>query len=130
MLWKGNQSPRVNKETKPMLRGKWESGFSDRHKDNVPKKTPVVSVMILQLLETEVVAVRDAKADRLHLHPTRRQNRLTEKKGDKEESSDKRSQIVCRYKNWKNPSCKFWHPPVSQNSLCISRFLSDKIYST
>ena len=28
MLWKGVQSPRVEKETKRMLRGKWESAFS------------------------------------------------------------------------------------------------------
>ena len=45
MLWKGVQSPRVKKETKAMLRGKWESVFSGRHEDNVPKKIPVVSVM-------------------------------------------------------------------------------------
>ena len=45
MLWQGDQSPRVKKETKPKLRGKWESVFSG--KDNVPKEIPVVSVMTL-----------------------------------------------------------------------------------
>ena len=45
--------------------------------------------------------------------------------GNREESaSDKRSEIPCRYKNCKNPSCKFWHPSVCQNckseSGCIN----------
>ena len=37
------------------------------------------------------------------------------KEGNKDESSDKRSQILCRHKTCKNPSCKFWHLPVCQN---------------
>ena len=44
--------------------------------DNVPEETHVVSVMIQESLET-VAQVRDKKDDRLLLHPTRRQNRLT-----------------------------------------------------
>ena len=36
-------------------------------------------------------------------------------KGDKEESSDKRSQILCRNKNGNNPSFEFWHLPVCLN---------------
>ena len=45
------------KGKKPVLRGKWKSVFSGRHQDNVPKETPVLSVMtIYKLLETEVVA--------------------------------------------------------------------------
>ena len=47
MLWNEGQLPRVTKETKPPLRGKWKSVFSGRHKDNVPKEIPVVSVMTL-----------------------------------------------------------------------------------
>ena len=35
--------------------------------------------------------------------------------GNRDELSDKRNQILCRYKNCKNPSCKFWHLPVCQN---------------
>ena len=36
--------------------------------------------------------------------------------GNKEESSsDKRSEIPCRFNKCKNPSCKFWDPPVCQN---------------
>ena len=51
--------------------------FQWKHKDNVPKETPVVSVMTLyQFPETEV-AVKD---DRLLLHPIQRQNRRTKKK--------------------------------------------------
>ena len=45
MLWKEGQSPRVKRERKPSLRGKWESVFSGRHMDNVPEETHVVSVM-------------------------------------------------------------------------------------
>ena len=45
MLWNEDQSPRVKKERKRSLRGKWESVFSWRHMDNVQKKTHVVSVM-------------------------------------------------------------------------------------
>ena len=46
-----------------MLRGKWESVFSGRHKDNVPTEIPAVSVMTLhKLLEREVVVtVKDAR---------------------------------------------------------------------
>ena len=31
-----------------------------------------------------------------------------------ESSSEKRNDIPCRYKKWKNPWCKFLHPPVSK----------------
>ena len=47
MLWNGDLLPRVTKETKPALRGKWESVSSGRHMDNVPKETHAVSVMTL-----------------------------------------------------------------------------------
>ena len=36
-------------------------------------------------------------------------------KDDKKENSDKRSQILCRYKHCNYPSCKFWHLPVCLN---------------
>ena len=45
MLWNEDQLPRVRKETKPTLRGKWESVLSGRLMDNVSKQTIVVSVM-------------------------------------------------------------------------------------
>ena len=64
MLWKGDQSPRVKKERKPTLRGKWESAFTGRHMDNVPKETHVVSVITHKTLETED-KVEDEKDDRL-----------------------------------------------------------------
>ena len=71
-----DQSPRVKKERKPAFRGKWESVFSGRHMDNVPKETHVVSVMTSKPQGT-VAKVRDEKDNRLLVHPTRRQNRLT-----------------------------------------------------
>ena len=43
MLWNEDQLPRVKEETKPTIRGKWESVFSGRHMDNVPKEAVVVS---------------------------------------------------------------------------------------
>ena len=76
MLWNEDQLPRVKKETKPTLRGKWESVFSGKHMDNVPKETHAVSVVTLWPLEARVKA-RDEKGDRLLPHPIRRQNRLT-----------------------------------------------------
>ena len=36
-------------------------------------------------------------------------------KDDKEESSDKRREILCRFQNCNNPSCEFWHLPVYLN---------------
>ena len=44
-LWKEDPQPRVKEERKPTLRGKWESVFSGRHMDNVPKETHAASVM-------------------------------------------------------------------------------------
>ena len=76
MLWNEDQLPRVKKETKPTLRGKWESVFSGKHMANVPQETHVVSVMTSQPLETKA-KVRDEKGNRLLPHPIRRQNRLT-----------------------------------------------------
>ena len=50
------------KDTKPALRGKWESVFSGKHTDNVPKETHVVSVMTFWPLETRA-KVSDEKGD-------------------------------------------------------------------
>ena len=78
MLWNEDRIPGVRKETKPSLRGKWESVFSERHKDNVPKETLVDSVMTNKPLETVAEAkVRDKKDNRLLPHPVRDQHRLT-----------------------------------------------------
>ena len=88
---------------------------------SVHKETHVVSAMTNNYKETCTV-VRDEKDDRLLPHQIRRP-RLTKggeksfkKSGNREESSsDKRSEIPCRYNSWQKPSCKFWHPPVCQN---------------
>ena len=120
VLWKEDQSPRVKKEKQLTLRGKWESVFSGRHMDNVSEETHAASVMAQWALETVALA-RDEKDDRLLPHPIRRQ-RLTarDKKPSKESgnyeesSSDKRSEIPCRFRICKYPSCEFGHPPVCQ----------------
>ena len=114
MLWKEVQSPRVKKETKALLRGKWESVFSGKHTDNVPKETPVVSVMTLQLLET-VAKVRDEKDDRLLLHTLQWQNRLTEKKATKKNILTREVRFCVDILDCNHPSCKFWHLPVCLN---------------
>ena len=103
-------SPRF-KRFKSMLRGKRESVFSVKHKDNVLKETHVVSVMtFFWLLETEVV-VRDENDDRLLLHPIQRQYRLTEKKATRRKVLT-REVRSCVEKNCNDPSCKFWYLPV------------------
>ena len=53
---RGPVTPRVKKERKPTLRGKWESVFSGRHMDNVRKETHAVSVMTQWPLETVALA--------------------------------------------------------------------------
>ena len=77
-LWKEDQSPRINKERNPTLRGKWKSVFSGMHMDNVPKESHAVSVMTKLPLAT-VAKVRDWKDDRLLPHQIRRK-RLTVRK--------------------------------------------------
>ena len=130
MLWNEDQSPRVKKGRKHTLRVKWESVFSGRHTDNVPMETHVVSVMTQWPLET-VALVRHEKDDRLLPHPIRGQSRMTVKKVTEKKSSDKRSQILCRCRNCKNPSCKFWHPPVCQNYTSLKKdvFLATNVIS-
>ena len=88
--------------------------------DNVSKETHVVSVML----------VREGKDDRLLPHPIRRQSRLTarDKKssqglGSKQENSKDKSEIPCRSKFCKNPSCKSWHPPVCQKYKSETGFI-------
>ena len=44
------------------------------------------------------------------------EEKFSKTSGNREESSsDKRSEIPCRYKKWKKKSCEYWHPPVCQN---------------
>ena len=87
--------------------------------DNVQKETHAVKTD--QYKETCSV-VRDEKDDRFFPHQISKaktdEGRETSSKtsGNREESSsDKRSEIPCRYKNLSKKSCKFWHPPVCQN---------------
>ena len=64
--------------------------------DTVPKETLVVSVMTDRHKETCAV-VRDEQDDRLLVHTNSKAK--TDSQGNRDESSDKRSQILCRYKN-------------------------------
>ena len=72
--------------------------------DNVPKETLVVSVMTKSLLAT-VAVVRDENDDRRCPAPDSKAKTDGEE-GNRDESSDTRSQILIRYKNCKTLSCK------------------------
>ena len=121
-MWKEEQSRRVRKERKPTLRGKWESVFSGRPMDNVQKETHAVSVMTQWPPAAEAKA-RDKKDDRLLPDQIRRQRTDEGEskilKNAKQQRGklfrQKKCEIPCRYKNRKNTSCRFWHPPVCQN---------------
>ena len=103
------------REKKPRKR-KWESVFSGRHKDNVPKETLVVSVMTNKPLgPVAETKVRDEKDDRLLPHLIQRQNRLTEKMSTKRKILTREVRFCVDTKNCDNPECKFWHPPVCLN---------------
>ena len=89
--------------------------------DSVPKETHVVSVMTSKTLETED-KVRGEKDNRLLLHPTRRQNRLTarDKHPHRDHAANMKTHVIrvkfrAESDSVKNPSCKFWHPPVCLN---------------
>ena len=97
MLWKGDQSPRVQQERKPALRGKWESVFS------VPWS------------ETK-------NDDRLLPHQIRRQRLTATVKKPSKNQATKRKYLQTKGAKFhtdsefcENPSCKFWHPPVCLN---------------
>ena len=87
-------SPRVNMERKPALRRKWESVFSGRHMDDVPKETHEVSVITSKPLET-VAKVTDEKGDRLLPHPVRRRKQ-TDGEGQKPSQGSGNSQVNSR----------------------------------
>ena len=120
-MWKEDQSPRVKKERKPTLRGKWESVFSGRHIDNVPKETHAVSVMTQKASgNTGDGQRRKGRSSSPASHKKAKQTdgegqKSSTGSGNKEEGSFDKSEIPYRFKFCKNPSCKFWHPPVCQN---------------
>ena len=113
LLERGSVTNSQKKERKLTLRGKWESVFSGRHINIVRKETHEVSFMTDQPLETLALS-RDEKDDRLLPHPIRRRTRVTVKKATKRKALSKEVRF-CADTKCKNPSCKFWHPPVCQN---------------
>ena len=132
MLWKGDHSPRVQKDRKPTLRGKWESVFSGRHMDNVPKQTHAVSVMTHSLWqqwqrsETKRTIVFSCISHSKVKQTDGEKQKSSQGSGNEEASSSDKSEIPCRFKFCKKPSCKFWHslpPCVKITSLkkgCIN----------
>ena len=69
-LWKEEQLPRVEKERKSTLRGKWENAITGEHMGSVRKETLVVSVMN-RCLETGT-RLRDDQDNRPLAHQIRR----------------------------------------------------------
>ena len=96
----GTETKSQKKERKPTLRGKWESVFSGRHMDSVPKEAHAVSVMTKQPLAT-VAVVRDEKDHRLLPHQIRRQ-RLTVKKATETKAPTKEVDKKCTMKHETN----------------------------
>ena len=91
---KGFSHQESKKERKPALRGKWF--FSGKHKDNVPKETPCTFSRDLLLASGNRGSSqrREGRSSSPASHPKAKQT--DGEKGDKEENSHKRSQILCR----------------------------------
>ena len=129
ILWKEDQSPKVETERKPT----WEDSgecFQWRHMDNVPKETHSLSHDTIASgnwrgpetkKDDRLLRIAfEGKADRLTASDKKPSNESSKKE---ESSSDRRSEIPCRYRIWKKPSCKFWHPPVCQNKRSEKGYL-------
>ena len=102
MLWNGVQSPRVKKETKPMLKGKWKSVFSGKHIGQCSNGDPC-SFSHDPLLASGKRGSSQGRQGRSSSLASHGKSKQTDgKKSDKEESSDKRSQILCRYVHCSN----------------------------
>ena len=116
MLWKGDQSPRVKKGKKACVARKVGECFQWEAHGQCSKGDLCSFSRDIQAFGN---SGKDEKDDRLLLHPIRRQNRLTardinphrDQAVNRGNSSDK-SEIPCRFKFCKDPSCKFWHLPV------------------
>ena len=118
MLWQGNQSPRVKKETKHDERKvgqcfQWKGQCSKGDSCSF-SHDPLLASGNRSSSSSSSCCSRQRRKGRSSspTYPIQRQNRLTEKKATK---SNRRSQILCRYKICNNPSCKFWHLPVCAN---------------
>ena len=120
-----NSHQESRKERMPTLRWKWESVLTGRHVDIVRKETHVVSVMTDWRKETlcggqmkTIVLTRS----KFQGQDWRRGRESSKTSGNTDESSpDRQSEIPCRHKNCKNPSCNFWHSPVCQNCTSETR---------
>ena len=108
----------------PAWNGKWENAISGKQLDSVRKETHVVSFMIERLVTD---AIRNLKDHRLLLHQKRR-HRLTERNHVKVQASEwkvlleKEAELradISFGRKCTNPSCNYWHPPVSQLQVWI-----------
>ena len=102
ILWKGVQSPRVKKETRPMLRGKWECFQWKAHGQCSKGDSCCFSHDSLASGNRASSHRRKGRSTSPASHSKAKQT--DGEKGDKEENSDKRSVILCRYNNCKKKS--------------------------
>ena len=167
-LWNGDQLPRVQRERKPTFRGKRECFQWKAHGHTSPWKQWQRSQTRRSSSPTSHSKAKQTDDE---------EQKSSQGSGNTQENSSDKSKIPCRFKFCKNPSCRFWHPPVCLNyksetkvvymatnaisdmlrqtgkpskkskkggskgsvaflkesthlRLCISRFLSENVYST
>ena len=129
MLWCDDHLPRVKKETKPTLRGKWESVFG-------LCSTGDYCSFSHDLLAPENKGKgqrRKGRSSSPASHSKAKQTDGEEQEssqgsGNKQENSKVKIEIPSRFKFCRNPSCTFWHPPVclncmSERRLCLWRWM-------
>ena len=110
MLWNEDQSPRVKSERKPTLREKWESVYNGSHRQCFKGDSCSFSHAGQRGKGRSSSPASHSKAKQTDGEGQKSSQGL----GSKQENSKDKSEIPCRSKFCKNPSCKSWHPPVCQ----------------
>ena len=126
MLWKGDQLPRVEKETKPTFRGKWECFQWKAQRQCFTWDSCSFSydrLLASGKRSSGSSQKRNGRSSSPALHSKAEQT--DGEKGDKEENSDRKGQILCQEK-CNNPSCDLWRPPVCQTYKSEKVVFGDK----
>ena len=120
-LWKEEQSPRVKKERKPTLRGKWESVFSGRHMDKCSKGDSC-SFSHDKTRTRRLVRWSETKRTNVFSRTKfegqgwrRERNILKHIRQQGGKLFRQKEQDSAPIQKLSNPSCRNWHPPVCQN---------------
>ena len=119
-LWKEKQSPRVKKERKPTLRGKWESAFSGKAHGQYSKGDSC-SFSHDRQVQGDLYGGQRRKGRSSSPAPNSKAKTdgggesLQKHQATEREALQTRNDIPCRDQNCQNPSCKLWHPSVCQH---------------